>query len=265
MSDKKISIIMGIYNCEKTLEEAINSILNQTYKNWKMIMCDDASNDKTYEIANKYQVLYPEKFVLLKNSKNRGLNYTLNKCLKEVRGEYVARMDADDISLPERFEKQIEILESRKDIDIVSSSMIHFDENLEWLGVQMKEYPQKEDFIYGTPFCHAPSMMRSKAMLEVKGYSVGNKLLRVEDYHLWMKLYMKGFKGMNIQEPLYKMRDDNSAIKRRKFKYRINESYVKWLIFKNFNLELTKSLYILKPILVGILPRSIYRILRKRS
>ena len=100
-----VSILMGIYNCADTLEEAIESIENQTYDNWELIMCDDGSKDNTYEIAKKYNEKNPEKFVLIKNEKNLGLNMTLNNCLKVAKGELIARMDGDDISLPERFGK----------------------------------------------------------------------------------------------------------------------------------------------------------------
>ena len=78
----KISIIMGIYNCENTLKESLDSILNQTYSNWEMIMCDDGSSDRTLEIAKQYQTQYPEQFRVIQNKKNIGLNATLNKCLK---------------------------------------------------------------------------------------------------------------------------------------------------------------------------------------
>ena len=123
-----ISIIMGIYNCSETLDDAINSILNQTYKNWKLIMCDDASSDDTYSIAEGYAQKY-NNIILIKNKKNMGLNYTLNKCLELVDTEYVARMDGDDISLPYRFEKEIKFLIEHSEYSIVSTNMYYFDEN----------------------------------------------------------------------------------------------------------------------------------------
>ena len=81
-SKKKISIIMGIYNCDSTLKEAINSIINQTYTNWEFIICDDGSQDNSYEIAKKYQEADPDRFRVIKNNENKGLNVTLNRCLK---------------------------------------------------------------------------------------------------------------------------------------------------------------------------------------
>ncbi|MGU9099116.1 glycosyltransferase [Clostridium perfringens] len=259
-----ISIIMGVYNCEDTLAESIDSIINQTFKNWELIICDDGSTDNTYNIAKKYLDLYDEKIILIKNNINRGLNYTLNKCLKLAKGKYIARMDGDDISLPNRLEKEIDILENRNDIDIVSCAMIHFDDNGDWKIGQVNKEPKEEDFIFGTQFCHAPCMVRKEAYLAVDGYSEDKKLIRVEDYHLWIKMYSKGFRGVNIEEPLYKMRDDKNAFKRRKFKYRLNESYVKYIAYRKLNIRKRYIFYVLKPILVGILPYNIYNFLRRK-
>ena len=104
-TDTKISILMGIYNCADTLSQAIDSLLSQTYPHWKLIMCDDGSTDNTYNIAKQYTKKYPEKIILIKNKKNMGLNFTLNHCLEYADTKYVARMDGDDVSLPQRFEK----------------------------------------------------------------------------------------------------------------------------------------------------------------
>lgn len=77
----KVSVIMGIYNCESTLPQAVDSILAQTYPNWELVMCDDGSTDGTYAVAERYRIQYPEKIVLLKNEQNRKLSYSLNRCL----------------------------------------------------------------------------------------------------------------------------------------------------------------------------------------
>lgn len=261
---KKVSIIMGIYNCADTLEEAVESILRQTYQGWELIMCDDGSKDNTYEIATHFSRQY-ENIIVFQNEKNMGLNYTLNKCLEKAKGEYIARMDGDDLSLPTRLEKEVAFLEQHKEYAIVSTNMIYFDKNGEWGKSNMLKYPQKEDLVKATPFCHAPCMVRREVYEKVKGYSVDKKLLRVEDYHLWFKMYSKGYKGYNLQEPLYKMRDDRNAIQRRKFKYRINEAYVKRLIMKNFDLPIKNIVYVIRPIIVGVMPTFLYEYLHKKK
>ena len=90
----------------------------KTMSEWELIMCDDGSSDATSEVAEFYIKKYPERMVLLKNKENRGLNYTLNRCLKMATGKYIARMDGDDICLPERFAVEYEILEKEKVISL---------------------------------------------------------------------------------------------------------------------------------------------------
>ena len=102
-----ISVIMGIYNCSATLQEALDSLYEQTFQDFEIILCDDGSTDNTLLVAEENRQKHSN-IVLLKNDENRGLNYTLNRCLKYARGKYIARMDGDDISLPMRFEKESE-------------------------------------------------------------------------------------------------------------------------------------------------------------
>ena len=111
---------MGIFNCSDTLSEALDSILAQTYQNWELILCDDGSTDDTYRVASEYCGRYPGKIVLLQNEKNMGLNHTLNRCLAAATGVYIARMDGDDISLPERLYLEVAFLDAHPEYAIVS-------------------------------------------------------------------------------------------------------------------------------------------------
>ena len=95
-----ISVLMPVYNVEKYLQEAIESILNQTYSNFEFLIINDGSSDKSGEIINSYN---DSRIVYLQNNKNKGLVYTLNYGISLAKGEYIARMDGDDISLPDRF------------------------------------------------------------------------------------------------------------------------------------------------------------------
>lgn len=258
-----VSIIMGIYNCADTLGEAIDSILNQTFTDWEFIICDDGSQDRTYDIAMGYAQQYPDKFLLLKNEQNMGLNATLNRCLRHATGKYIARMDGDDTCDPTRFAVELEVLENEPDIAIVSMDMAYFDERGVWGHMIHPLRPENRDFLYGTPFCHAPCMVRREAYEAVGGYSEGPRFQRVEDYHLWLKMYKAGYKGRNLRVALYNMRDDRNANNRRKFKYRVNEAYVKALAVKELKLPLWGYFFALRPILVGLLPLKLYDILHK--
>lgn len=265
VKEPKISVIMGVYNCEKTLEESINSLINQTCQDFEIIICDDGSIDSTLKIANKFKIRHPDKILLLANQVNQGLNFTLNKCLKVTKGQYIARMDGDDISLPDRFAIQSKFLDQQPEFAIVSSAMIYFDENGDWGLGNPKEKPEKKDLIHGAPFAHAASMVRKKALLDVGGYSISKRLLRVEDYHLWIKMYARGYIGYNLQYPLYKMRDDKQAANRRDFNNRINEIYVKFIAIKLLDLPVYNVIYTLRPLLVGLLPNKIYSYLHRKK
>lgn len=266
----RISIIMGIFNCAVTLPQAIDSILEQTYKNWELIMCDDGSEDDTYKVAQSYAHRFPEKIVLIKNESNMGLNYTLNHCLEYAKGEYVARMDGDDISLPERLEKEIAFLDSHPEYAIVSTPMIYFDENGEWGKGTAIEIPQLSDFVFHPPFhCHAPCMIRREAYEKVGGYTVDKRFLRYEDCNLWYKLYSAGYRGYNLQEHLYKMRDDRNAYHRRTASSRMRAVYVQYSGFRMIHMPVKYYPYLavefLKSLIIILVPESIYSFLHKRK
>lgn len=261
---KTISIIMGVYNCAATLPAALDSILAQTYADWELIMCDDGSADDTYAVAKSYAELYPDKVRVLRNERNCGLNYTLNRCLAEATGYYIARMDGDDLCSATRFEDELAVFQAEPDLALVSTDMECFDESGVWGRITHPEYPAKIDFLHGPPFCHAPCMVKREVFLAVNGYSLDDRLLRVEDFHLWIKLYSAGYRGKNIKKPLYQMRDDRNAYKRRTFKNRINEAYVRILAVKMLNLPIYGYAYALRPILVGLLPLCLYNVLHKR-
>jgi len=220
----KISILMGIYNCASTLNEAVDSILAQTYTNWELILCDDCSTDNTYEIAQQYQKNYPDKIILIQNEKNSKLAYTLNHCLEVATGEYVARMDGDDVSLPERFEKQIEFLKLHPDIVLVGTAMQRFSDDGSLGAVdRCEDFPDKDTpYKRGVVFNHATILAYKSVYDSLGGYTVSKRTVRGQDRDLWYRFLAAGYKGANIQEPLYMVRENEDAIKRRSAKVRWN-------------------------------------------
>lgn len=225
---------MGIYNCASTLQEALDSLYAQTYQGFKIILCDDGSTDDTLKIAEENARLH-DNVIVIKNPYNMKLAATLNNCLKYADTEYCARMDGDDFCDPTRFDKEIKFLDEHPEFAIVSCPMIHFDENGEWKrGKIVEAEPTYKSFSYGTPFCHAPSMMRTEALKMIGGYCCEPKVIRVEDYYLWYKFYKAGYRGYNLTEHLYSMRDDKKALARRKASDR-------WRTYK-IGVEVKKSL-----------------------
>ena len=266
----RISVLMGICNCAPTLQEAVDSILAQTVSDWELIMCEDGSVDDTYAIAEEYRRKYPDRIILLQNKENMGLNHTLNRCLQAASGEYCARMDGDDISLPNRFEKQAAFLDSHPEYAIVSTPMIFFDEHGEWGRNKMIACPEKEDFIHHSPVhCHAPCMIRREAYLAVGGYTEDRRMLRFEDVNLWYKLYAAGYRGYNLPEPLYRMRDGREAFGRRTLRSRMNGVYVTYRGFQLFRYPWYMYRYVVldfvKHFIKGAMPEKLYLYFHKRS
>lgn len=258
----RISVLMGIYNCASTLVEALDSLYAQTYQGFKVILCDDGSTDDTYAVAKDYAAQH-DNIVLLRNEQNRGLNYTLNHCLKYADTEYCARMDGDDVSLPDRFEKEISFLDQNKDYAVVSTPMIYFDEKGDFRSGRGRGKVTAMDFVHGTPICHAPCMARTRVIKEVGGYSVSKKLLRVEDYHLWFKVFAAGYSLYMLDECLYKMRDDRNALSRRNWLTRRNEAYVKHVGYKMLGLPWWYQMFAIVPIIKYMAPMWVYRIFHR--
>lgn len=259
-----VSVLMGIYNCADTLEQAVDCIINQTYQNWELIMCDDCSTDNTYSFAQKL-AKKDSRIRLIKNEKNLTLAPTLNHCLSEAKGEYTARMDGDDTCALDRFEKEVEVLNNHPEFAVVSCKMHMFDDSGVYGMVDYMEYPQAEDFISHSQICHAGCMMRKSVLNELNGYNISPEIERIEDYDLWVRLYEKGYKAYNIQEVLYSMRDDRKTISRKKFKFRVTEYKLKKRICKTFNLPFKDRLKCCKPILLGLTPSFIYVALHKAA
>jgi glycosyltransferase EpsE len=262
--DKKplVSVLMGIYNCESTLEEAVNCIINQTYENWELIMCDDCSSDNTYEVA-KSLAEKDSRIKVIKNKKNMTLAPTLNHCLEKVKGEYCARMDGDDICDITRFQQEVDFLNENPDYAVVSTGMKFYDENGVYGEIINPEKPKYQDFVKQSPICHAPCMIRTDVLKSVNGYSRDSKVERIEDYDLWIRIYEKGYKAYNIPLPLYSMREGRDAIKRKKFRFRITEYSLRKRVCKVFNLPLKYRLMAFKPIIIGLLPNFLYTALHK--
>lgn len=232
-TDPLISIIMSVYNCEDTLREAIHSIITQTYTNWEFIICDDSSTDGTASLLEEIvESMDDSRIVILRNATNRKLAYSLNRCLERANGEYIARMDGDDVSETHRLETQLRFLQEHPEVYLVGSSMLRF--NSEGTGDVL--YPAAESPDKWTmgrsskaPFFHATVVAKRDVFQVVGGYTVAWYTARSEDADLWFKCFAAGIAGRNLPEPLYRVREDAAAIRRRTARARIGSyaTYIK--------------------------------------
>ena len=260
----KIDVIMGMYNEEKTIERAISSILKQSIEDWRLLICDDGSQDNSFEIAQAYQKKYPNKICVYKNEQNRGLTYTLNKLIGFCNAEYLARMDADDECLPNRFQEQMDFLDNNEHFAFVGSAINKFDEKGIFATVQFPEKPLAKNFLWNNPYVHPTVMIRRKIINQIGGYRDIPATKRCEDYDLWMRLYEKGYKGYNIQTPLLNYYEGRNSYSKRKFEYRVNEAKTRFDGYVRNKLMPIGIIYVIKPFVVGIIPGNILRKLRRK-
>ena len=160
---------------------------------------------------------------------------------------------------------EIDFLNSHKEYALVSSGMNFFDEDGIYGELIYKEEPQIKNFVHGSQFCHASCMIKKDVLLKLEGYDISKRSERIEDYDLWIRLYRAGYKGYNIPEVLYSMRDDRNAYHRRKIKYRVNESRLILNLCKYYKLSAKYKFYSVKPIILGITPEYIYKVLHRKK
>ena len=263
----KVSIIMGVFNSqsEKKLRNSIESILNQTFKNFEFIICDDCSTKEFVKNILDYYAQKDNRIVYIKNNENKGLAFSLNHCLKYAKGEYIARQDDDDISLPNRIEEEVKILDKNYNISIVGCNMWLYDDNGIYGKTNLIELPQKENLLYGCPFAHPTIMLRKKALDIVGNYSIDPIIRRIEDYDLYFKLLFNGLWGINLNSKLYIYSEDYYTLQKQKFKYRIDEFKLRKKWFKKLKMFPRGIAYLFKPVISGLIPNKIRFYLKRKK
>ena len=212
MKTPMISVVMPVYNGEKYLGEAIDSILKQTYTDFEFIILNDGSTDRTEEIVLSYD---DPRIVYVKNDKNLQIVKTLNKGIALAKGKYIARMDADDISLPERFEKQVEVLELSDAINVVFSFVQPIDDNGDFLEKWEDDMTCVDPSLFSkylpkvNCFAH-PTLMISSTLLKQYLYDIHSK--DAEDYNLWLRLFSEKIGILKIPEVLLYYRMHSASV-----------------------------------------------------
>lgn len=191
VANPKISVLMSVYDGERYLREAVESILNQTFTDFEFMIVDDGSTDGTWAILQSYN---DPRIVLLRNEENTGLTRSLNMGLAVARGEYIARQDADDVSLPERLEKQVRFLDKHPEIVLVSSDVEFIDSEGRSLGRSQRACDPNLVawylLFYNHVAGHSQVMFRHKPVMDLGGYSEARRYS--QDYELWLRLVKLG-------------------------------------------------------------------------
>lgn len=237
---------MPAYNAEKYLTEAIDSVLNQTFKNFELIIVNDGSIDRSKELIFSYT---DERIKYFENETNIGLIATLNKGIGLCKGKYIARMDADDVSLPNRFRKQVTFLEKHPNYALCGSWAYLINDTSERTG-RIKNIDcdnlLKISLLFTVPLIHPTTMIRTDVLQKFK---YNPTALHNEDFDLWLRMVNTGVKIANIPHFLLKYRWHNSNISVLNEDYQIREKSTllnpylqnfigKHISEKNFNLHL---------------------------
>lgn len=231
----KISVVMGVYNEKREwLTKTIDSILGQSYPDFEfIIILDKPDNEELKKVIEDYKEK-DHRVKLYINEKNLGLIKTLNRGISLAKGEFIARMDADDIAEKYRFEKQVAILDKDPKIALVGSRMIFIDEMDNVIGEE-KHIPTSYEGIkialkYHNIFCHPSLMYRTDVARNIGGY---REVIYAEDYDFTTRIVGSGYKAMNIDEPLIRYRMRQTSISKSNESKLINSTlYVRELYNK---------------------------------
>jgi glycosyltransferase involved in cell wall biosynthesis len=214
MATPGITILMPVYNGEKYLAGAVESILGQTFENFEFLIFDDGSTDRTLEILKRQ----PDKRIkLIENKENLGIARNLNRGIALAKGKYIARMDADDISLPTRLEEQLKFMETNRHIAVCGTWIKFIGREVKWVENNILKDPSNPEeircrFLFNCVLKH-PSVIMRKDVLHQEGYLYNEKINRAEDYDMWVRISKK-YKLSNLEKVLLKYRVHDESISR---------------------------------------------------
>ena len=215
MSSPAVSVAMSVFNSERYLAEAIESILNQTFTDFEFLIFDDGSTDRSPEIIREYAER-DGRIAAVFSPTNRGYVVHLNEGIRRARGQYIARMDGDDVALPRRLEVQKRLLDTEREIAVAGASTITIDENGEGEVINRRQSSPSclywQSF-FTNPFAHPTVMYRRDAVLSAGGYD--EMKMPAEDYDLWTRL-LPAWQFTNIKDPLLKYRQHADSVSVRK-------------------------------------------------
>lgn len=261
-----ISVIMGIRyfrNDLMLLDRSIRSILDQTYQHFEFLICENGSASAVSRLLQQYAE-QDCRVRLISGSGLERLAQKLNRCLKYSSGTWIARMDDDDYSKPNRFERQIRWLSAHPDIAFAGCS-VELEQNDHLIGVRkLPELPNVEDFLFAQPFIHPALLFRREALDAVGGYCEKPSCAGCEDYDLLLRLYEKGYAGANIQEPLFRYTLPPKGTSNRTMEMRVNEVRTRFARFQSLGLLPQYFPYVIKPIAVGLIPQSLLERIKVR-
>jgi glycosyltransferase involved in cell wall biosynthesis len=255
LKNPNITVLMPVYNGEEYLREAIESILNQTYSNFEFIIINDGSNDSSEEIILSY---HDERIRYIKNEQNLKLIASLNKGIDLANGKYIARMDADDISMPNRLESQFNFMESNPEIGLLGSNILEFTNDVnKSTKINFNESHDEIKFklFFDTHFPHPAAFIR-KSILDDNNLRFDPECLHAEDYDLWNRI-AQHTKLHILQDYLVAKRShvDQISYIHRRFQIEKVDQIRKKIISEMFSIEDEETINLFTKYINGDLPK----------
>lgn len=230
-----ISIIMAAYNAEKTIEQAINSVLSQTYTNFELLVVNDCSTDRTAELV-KSIAAKDSRVRLISNVKNSGVSYTRKHGLEEAKGDWIAILDSDDAWEPEKLEKQI-VLQRRTNADLLFTGSAFMDSEghpIDWCLHAPKEVTYRQ-LLKQNVLSNSSALVRKE--LYAKYYAIGDGMH--EDFAIWLSILKEGKKAYGVDEPLLIYRIAKSS----KSGNKVKAARMNWNTYRYVGLNLMEAIY----------------------
>ena len=232
----RLSVIVAVYNAERYVQESLDSIFAQPYEDFELILIHDASTDNTLKLLKPYAER--DNVILLQNKYNEGYGYSRNRGFVAAKGEYIAIHDADDITLPNRFQKEVNFLDKRKDITVVGGHAVRISDTGQVLG-SMVYPPETTGDAFRVirqfklnPIIDPSCMFRRQPILDIGAYRMEPELRTVHDFDLWCRLLLEGHHLYNFQEPLIKYRINPAGVTRIRKQEQVEATDVIWAAFK---------------------------------
>ena len=257
-----VTVLMSVYNGLPYLSKAVESICEQTYKNFEFLIIDDASTDGSRLILEE-RARQDDRIRLITHKKNRGLGYSLHEGVREAKGKRVARMDDDDVSLQARLEKQMSYLAANPQVDVLGGWAIECDENEAPMRIRRcpTSHDKIVDLVWAIPFIHPTVVFKRDAILEAGSYD--SDLRRRQDYDLWFRCVDAGLRFANLPEPLIKYRFTDDYYKKNNLEVAIDQVKIGWRGCRLVGAGPIAYAGVLAPLVRAILPRKLSMVMQK--
>ncbi len=257
----EVSVLMGIHNerYPGAIRRAVDSILGQSLSDLELIIYDDGSDPAISDLIGTLAGS-DSRIQIIGATQQQGLAHSLNACLKHASAPFIARMDADDVALPDRLARELSYLRTHPETAWVGCNARIYDQNGEWGHASRPAEPALRNYLRYSPFIHPTVMIRRKVLEQAGGYDTGERSALLEDYELFLRLYRNGLRGDNLQEELLLYYTDRTHYHTRGLRQRVKEMKLRSACYRELKIRLSIGwLYVIRPLAGALIPGRLLR------